>query len=441
MNILVLTNQLPWPPAAGGQASQFATLKALANDHKFRIILTDCCSFREADAQSLEAELPSITVVRPVFSRAIEKRDFIIKASLVFKGYFKSIYYKFKTLKKKEEDRIEEALDLPVQAERPYFPFNRLSIEVVKSIANNIEWTNLLQAEFHETLFTGFLESGRIPKLFICHQAHGAYTRSFYESRPPGEVQASAFHQLIAESDVKTAIQLESALMNNFDHIVVFSEQDKKDIHGLDHGKVTVSPFPLPADVKWINPLDVNFMYDKVVLVGPGHWHPNVEALDWFIKGVWPSLLKNNPTFPLKLYVVGNWNTHQVEKYQTDSILFEGFVDDLSAFLQGAISINPVFTGAGLRTKLLASAASASPIVSSSLGAEGTGFIHDQHCLIADDPNLFATSVNALIHNKSLAQRLAVMAFQRAQTCFSQEAVRKKRNYIYSQLMRAASNQ
>jgi hypothetical protein len=438
MNILVLTNQLPWPPSAGGQASQFAALKALEIDHQFRIILTDYQTFREEDAQALESSLVSTTVVRAnkssLSSQGISPLPFSTRAKTLLKRTYKKIL-----ARSKQDPANNNENPVKTSFERAYFPFNRLSFEILEYISRNLAWADLIQAEFHEALFAGLLPIQVKPKLFVCHQAHGTYTRSFYDSRADSEAIRDDLKKLVEEADVKAAYQLETCLMNNFDHVIVFSEEDKSSLALVASEKVTVSPFPLPADIKWKDPLKVDFSLQRIAFLGPGFWHPNVEALEWLIHQALPALMRIRPDIPLKLYVAGKWSPQQVAKFESNIVIFEGFVDDLSAFLQGSITVNPIFVGAGLRTKLLAAAASASPIVSSSLGADGTGFVHGQHCMIADSPVDFATSIASLYENQLVAQELAVAAYTHVQTCFSQEAVRKQRNLVYSKLAKAAS--
>jgi len=64
MKILIVTPELPWPPETGGKASQFATLKALADDHVFRIVVTRASPLLHDLACALERELPHVTVMR-----------------------------------------------------------------------------------------------------------------------------------------------------------------------------------------------------------------------------------------------------------------------------------------------------------------------------------------------------------------------------------------
>ncbi len=434
MNILILTNHLPWPQLSGGHASQFATLKALEDDHKFRIVLNSYSSFSEEHARALETAIPSVEVVRIQAKSPQQQQHLNLRTSERIRRKLLAINARLLRLFRLEEIRPPVCGE-PDHVVRPYFPFIRLGEELISCLIDHSEWADILQVEFHENLFAGFLPLD-LPKLYICHQAHGVYTQTFYQSLHPSPVGKSQLVETISESDQLAALHIECAVMRVYQQVVVFSENDKASLSLLNPGRISVSPFPLPANGAWIAPDSFFVPPTRLALLGPGDWHPNVDALEWFVNSVLPLIVDDLPSTSPILHVVGKWHANQIDHYQSEFIVFDGFAEDLSASLQGAISINPVQTGAGLRTKLLAAAMASSPIVTTTHGAEGTGFVHNAHCLIADSQQEFAASILTLVRDSDLAKELAIHAYEHVEATFSQEAVRMNRNMIYESMVR-----
>lgn len=437
MNILIVTAVLPWPLISGGHVSQFSTLQALAKDHNFRIVLSSYSEFSHQDADELECQISSVKVIRPTDAEPVGKiREFLSLLSTgksmlksAFRGFFSFV------LKGNRSGAQDVLCSAPLV--RPYYPFSPLPLEVISLILANSEWADVIQAEFHESLFVGFLPISRIPKIFICHQVHNVFAKTFYESSGTFASGSSPIKELVAESDRLAALHIECAAMNLFDRIVLFSDSDRNSIDGQCSAPLRISPFPLPSDIRWMSP-DVSFVAPtRLLFLGPGYWHPNVDALNWFYVNVLTQLCQAiMPSAPL-LHVAGHWDAKQIASYDPELVYFHGFVSDLSSCLQGSVSLNPVFTGAGLRTKLLAAAASGSPIVSTTHGAAGTGFVHGEHCLLADNENDFAYCVSSLLKDDSLARQLATNAFKHVQDCFSYDAVCERRNHIYNEVVKS----
>lgn len=434
MNILIVTCTLPWPLLSGGHISQFSTLKALSNDHNFRIILTSYSSFSHDLAYLLETKIPTVKVVRPtstipaeigIQTKSFNASNFQRLKEAIKKGFFRGY---------RQNQKPKEPIKSEFCLKRPYFPFQPLSEEVVSLIYDNSEWADLIQAEFHESLFVGYLPLQNIPKVFVCHQAHNIYTETYYSDMKAIEPKTDNVLKVIAESDRLAAISLECATMSSFDKVIVFSESDKQSLLPKCTAPISISPFPLPTDVPLLLPEKSMFATSRLLFLGPGNWHPNVDAFNWFYYNVLV-VLKNKLSISAPLLnVVGSWDDAQTLAYDPSLVCFHGYAEDLSIYLKGSISINPVFTGAGLRTKLLAAAASASPIVSTTHGAEGTGFTHGKDCLLADNAEDFANAVVSLLRDKELAYQLSINAFNHVKSNFSHDAVRIRRNHIYQSL-------
>ena len=80
------------------------------------------------------------------------------------------------------------------------------------------------------------------------------------------------------------------------------------------------------------------------------------------------------------------------------SIQVTGFVEDaVSAIAQSQVAIVPLLAGSGTRVKILEAWAAGTPVVSTTLGAEGLEFNDREHLILADDAESFTAAVSELL--------------------------------------------
>lgn len=102
-----------------------------------------------------------------------------------------------------------------------------------------------------------------------------------------------------------------------------------------------------------------------------GHY-PNRASLEWFVSEFVPILRREHPNARLVLAGSGMPQDILSTLSGEGSVEWLGAVDNLEDFYgRFAISLNPILTGRGLRTKLVEAAAFGRPIISTPLGAEG----------------------------------------------------------------------
>jgi GT2 family glycosyltransferase/glycosyltransferase involved in cell wall biosynthesis len=130
---------------------------------------------------------------------------------------------------------------------------------------------------------------------------------------------------------------------------------------------------------------------------------PNVEALDWFLKQVYPKIQAKEPK--VRLIVIGSEPPPRHALPPDPSIDLIGFVEDVREPLSRySVFLCPILAGSGVRVKLLEAFAAGIPVVSTRLGAEGLASKDGEICGLADDPSDFAEKVLALIENPPEAE-------------------------------------
>jgi glycosyltransferase involved in cell wall biosynthesis len=80
---------------------------------------------------------------------------------------------------------------------------------------------------------------------------------------------------------------------------------------------------------------------------------------------------------------------------------------ELSGLYQrAAVFVNPILRGAGIKLKTIQALHAGVPVVTTSIGMEGTGLIAGMHLLVADSADDFVRSVATLLQDRFLAGRL-----------------------------------
>jgi glycosyltransferase involved in cell wall biosynthesis len=90
-------------------------------------------------------------------------------------------------------------------------------------------------------------------------------------------------------------------------------------------------------------------------------------------------------------------------------VIVHGVVQDALDFrATHGVNIVPLFSGSGIRIKILEALSVGCPVVSTTLGAEGLSVQHDEHLLIADEATTFARSCIALLQDPQRATAIGL---------------------------------
>ncbi|WP_298815668.1 glycosyltransferase family 4 protein [Chloroflexus sp.] len=145
----------------------------------------------------------------------------------------------------------------------------------------------------------------------------------------------------------------------------------------------------------------------ELVFVGTLDYRPNVDAVLWFVREVWPLIRAQHPTLHFRL-IGRRPHPALLALHQHQHVIVTGEVADTRPAIAAATAVViPMRIGGGSRLKLLEALAMAAPVVSTTMGAEGIpGLRHSEHLLLADTPAAFAQAVDRLIKDRAFAHRL-----------------------------------
>jgi sugar transferase (PEP-CTERM/EpsH1 system associated) len=157
------------------------------------------------------------------------------------------------------------------------------------------------------------------------------------------------------------------------------------------------------------NGVDVEFFAAKaaqdgvrhdLVFMGRMDYHANIDAALFFAKKIWPRIRARRPE--LRFVVVGAQPTNDVLALgDLEGVTVTGTVDDVRPFYQSALAaVVPLRVGGGTRLKILEAMAAGTPVISTTLGAEGLAATPGKDILVADTPEAIADTT-ASLHAKT----------------------------------------
>lgn len=120
------------------------------------------------------------------------------------------------------------------------------------------------------------------------------------------------------------------------------------------------------------------------VFIGNYRHEPNREAARWFVEKIWPLVHEKNPRISLKF--AGAYPHPELYRYRSKDFKIKvlGSIEDHLEFLSAArISVVPLLSGAGIKGKIIESWSCGTPVITTSVGAEGMGqwspgSVHDE---------------------------------------------------------------
>ena len=200
----------------------------------------------------------------------------------------------------------------------------------------------------------------------------------------------------------QAARELEQSLLPGFSEVMTTSGADAAHVKAIAPGAnvriyrnaIRSRPIPIRSDE------------EVIVFSGNMEYHPNISAVRFFRREIWPRLRERWPALIWRL--VGK-NASAVKEHTSSDPRIEvvGEIDDpIRELARARVAVVPLLAGSGTRLKILEAWAAVVPVVSTSLGGEGLPAYDGEHLLLADSASAFAAAVSRLLACKDLRTRL-----------------------------------
>lgn len=199
--------------------------------------------------------------------------------------------------------------------------------------------------------------------------------------------------------------RFELSLINQYDALLPITSRDAGHFRNFGNKKPC---HVLPTGMDLPDQPAENILTDQVSVahLGALDWLPNQNGIRWFIRLVWPIVRNEIPG--IEFHLAGrNAPPGFGAQIASPGVVFHGEIDDAKGFIRKhPIFIVPVFSGSGMRIKLLDYMASGRATISTSIGAEGIPITTGKEAFITDHPDEFARHIVSLARNPELCSEI-----------------------------------
>ncbi len=364
---LIITAELPYPPASGGSLRVWGLLRGLhAAGYELTVV---CC--QQGEVLPPLAQLAHVVTVPVAPKRRIQRLITLTTSTqpdIAARLYDKRVLQCVVDLLSTEDfnlvqvEGIETACYLEPLRER--FPSLKLVFDTFNA-----------EAVMQRTIAQ------------IDRQSLRGWPRALYSYVQSRRIAAYERH-LCQQADLVVTVSEEDR-----NHLAAYGAQTPLTV--VPSG-ITVNDYMLPTQ-----PRDDNL----IVFTGKMDYRPNVDAVEWLVKEILPHV----PQAQLK--IVGQQPTEQVRALASERVEITGRVPQVQPYLQAAaIYVAPLRMGSGTRLKLLEAMACGCAIVATPLAASGLTSDVEQVMRIAEDAREFAAAVQSLLADPQERARLGSAA-------------------------------
>ncbi len=168
-----------------------------------------------------------------------------------------------------------------------------------------------------------------------------------------------------------------------------------------------------------------------VVFLGNYRHPPNVDAVRFYAEKVMPEVRRRVPE--VEFLVLGSHPGDELRRLgEADGVTVTGFLDDHRPYLWRARAfVSPIFSGAGMRVKILEALACATPVIATGLSMHGIGAVDGQHYLRAENASQFLEATCRLIEQPETAERVGQSGRKLIRERHSAERAARERESIW----------
>lgn len=369
MKILLLCNKSPWPKREGGPIAMHAMISGLLQaGHTVKVLATNTNKY-QVDQETIPTEFREKTQIE------FADMDLSINALdaaynfLIRKSYHVTRFHTKAFAQKLTEILRNDTFDI-IQLETLYMAtyldiIRKYSKAAVVLRAHNIE--------------------------------HKIWERIADNSTNP-------LRKFYLNHLYQTLKRFEIGILNKMDGIVAITPVDARNFDRLSHSTNIIS-IPFGINLQTL-PENLNQPEEASLFhIGTMNWFPNEESIKWLISEVWPLVRKRLPT--IQLHLAGRYMPDWLLKLKEPNITVDGEVPDVWEYMNRfSIMVVPLFSGSGIRIKIVEAMAAGKAIITTAIGAEGINYENGQHLLIAKDPKSFSEAIIKLYDNKALRDSL-----------------------------------
>ena len=192
--------------------------------------------------------------------------------------------------------------------------------------------------------------------------------------------------------------------INQYDGIATISKKDAE-FYLNNNATIPVEDVSFGVDMKKYNVSTEPYEFPSLFHLGSMNWMPNEEGIKWFIDNAWNLIAEKFPT--LKFYLAGRMMPEWIENLNISNVEVIGEVENAQKFINSkSIMIVPLFSGSGIRIKIIEGMALGKPIISTEIGAEGINYTNGSNILIANTPEEFLQAIERFVSSRDFCEEV-----------------------------------
>ena len=229
----------------------------------------------------------------------------------------------------------------------------------------------------------------------------------------------------------------ETQAWKRVDCVVVMSERDRRFVEGARR----VACLPNGVDLDRFRPAPAEPEPRRLLFIGSFAHLPNLLAVDFFLREVWPRLEDLKPVLHI---IAGHNHRYYLERYREhaeiplDAPLLEteDFVaDPRPAYARATLVIAPLIASAGTNIKILEAMAMGKAIVSTPAGIHGLDLEPGRDVVVAASAEEFADAVRGLLLDAERRSALERQARATVERVYGWDAIARRQAELYRELI------
>lgn len=371
MNILILSSKVPYPPKDGGSVATLGIARGLSQSGQSVSLM--CLNTRK---------------------HFISENEY---APLRSQGISLYVVYHDTTIK------VLSALFNLIFSRQPYNAIRFYSHEFEKKLTGLLGKENFDIIQLEGPYMGYYIPAIRkISTAKISLRAHNTeyelWARKSANTRNPFK---KYYFNLLS----KRIKNFEKRILTSTDLLVPISDRDQATLRELNPSIPSlVAPAGMDPDgfSTRFSPEEIPSLF----FIGSLDWTPNLEGIRWFLDAVWPLLaIDERPDFHIAGRSAPGW---LIDKLRQDGLHFHGEVEDAREYMMPfSVMVAPLFSGSGLRVKILEAMMMQKAVITTRIGAEGIPCTHGKDILIAENEGDFASHIRNIRRDKQLFNRIA----------------------------------
>jgi glycosyltransferase involved in cell wall biosynthesis len=220
--------------------------------------------------------------------------------------------------------------------------------------------------------------------------------------------------------------------INQADLVLPITTRDASELRTLGCNR-PMHVCPAAVNLGEVIPQPRKTEYPSLFYIGALDWAPNQEGLVWFFDNLWSRINKEFPD--IKLYIAGRncpgWLKMIIEQ---PGVEFLGEIENAYDFMNRyAVMIAPLFSGSGMRVKVIEGMALGKTIITTSIGTEGIETTSNSNILIANTADEFYQHIANTLTNKSLCSTIGKNAIDFIRKQYDVKYIARELERFYKQ--------